>query len=724
VSPALPLTVALGAGGVLLALWRRRTDLACGWAVASLAATALLAGALALPNGIPSPSATLAALVPWQEIGELPGGNPTLRDVTFQIEPWLIFLRRELRAGRLPFWNPHQFSGTPFWANGQSAPLFPLHLLFAVLPLSLGFVLVAWLRVASSGCGTFLLACELGLSRPAAALSAVIFPLSGMLVSFLLFPMGNALALVPWVLLAVERLGAGRGSAAALALATGLQLLAGHPETAVHTALLSALWLGIRGARPAIWGRFTLGWLTGGLIASIQLLPLAEVLPETGRWQKLSLGEEHPALGLLVAQPLRLVLPQLYGHPAAGTWWGPFNYSATAVYAGAFALPLAAAGLAACHRDRRWLAVALLTAFSFAAAYHLPGLRDALAAVPILGRAAQHRLLFVVELGLALLAGRGVDRWLEGKGRGALVGLGVVLLLLAGGWLAYAGDWAARGLAFEQLAWTTWVGGAGLLFASSIRLSPDRRWVVLPVVLAAAALDLLAAHGRINGSLPVDRLYPQTPAIQFLAGRPGRVVGTGESLRPNAAMVYGLADPRGDDPVKLARYDRSMALARMNPAFFEPVSRWEGSALDRLGVRWVLTGPAEPAVDPAWRLAYAGTDARIYERPAAWPIVRWDGMQGEATVESSHPGYWRIAWHSTRPGRLVVAETWHRGWSARLHGRTVPVAQVDGFLLGVRLGAGRGTVELTYRPPGFALGAALSAVGALTLLLLIWRRRP
>ena len=45
-------------------------------------------------------------------------------------------------------------------------------------------------------------------------------------------------------------------------------------------------------------------------------------------------------------RPLRLVLPDLFGNPADGTWWGPFNYNATAVFAGVLALPLAWMGLA------------------------------------------------------------------------------------------------------------------------------------------------------------------------------------------------------------------------------------------------------------------------------------------------------------------------------------------------------------------------------------------
>lgn len=680
---------------------------------------ALLAPALALPTGIPSPAAALAGIPPWQGTGEAAEGNPLLRDVTYQIQPWQIFTRRELRAGRLPLWNPHQFSGSPFWTNGQSAPLFPLHLLFAALPLQLGFALLPWLRVGIAGCGAWGLARELGLSRPAALLPALIFPLSGMLVSFLLFPMGNALALVPWVLWAVERIAARRtGGWPALALAAGLQLLGGHPETCAHTALLAALYLLVRGASLGGWLRFAAGWTVAALVAAVQILPLLLTLPETAKWQSVGGGGAEPPFLLLLQQPLRLALPQLYGHPAEGTWWGPFNYSATAVYAGALALPLAGAGLARARRDRRWLGIAVLLAFSFVAAYHWPGVRDILGALPVLGRAAHHRLILGVELGLALLAGAGCERWLDGRrlGLGGALGALLAAFLVGAAWLSFQHEWRPRGLTGEQAAWSAAALAGAALVLLLFRLRTERRWSVWPLLPGLILCDLLAAHGGINRALPLERLYPETGAVRFLKGREGRegrVAGTGQALRPNAAMVYGLSDPRGDDPVKLARYEAVYrSFAPGDPVYFQPIERWEDPWLDRLGVRWVVTGPGEEAPRAGWRQAYTGEDARIYERPGALPLVRWTGERGgsvDLRVLRREPGLWEIAWASEKPGTIVVAETWDRGWSWNQG----EVVAVDGALLGVRVGPGEGRATLRYRPPGLEVGALLSLVGVL-----------
>ncbi len=689
-----------------------RREIGIPWAACGLAGIALLWPALRIPDGVPSPAATLAMQAPWQGIAEPEAGNPNLRDVTFQVEPWLLFLRHEARAGRLPFWDPHQLSGEPYWSNGSGAPLFPLHLLFVLLPLRLGWVLLPWLRIVIGGCGAWSLARELGASRPAALLAALVFPLSGMITSFLLFPMANSHALVPWVLLAVERLASGRGGWPALAAAGGLQMLGGHPETPVFTALLAGVYLLARGgARPlAAWGRFFLGWTVASAISAVQILPLYRTLTGTGKWLHPDIPQPVP-LAVLGRVLLRLILPDLFGNPAAGTWWGPFNFAATAIYAGALTLPLAAAGLAAARKDRRWLAVAVMTLFALAGAYQLFGLRRVLIALPLVSRGLHHYMKFGVELGLALLAAAGCDRWLAGKGRGLLVGASGGLALLAAAWVWLGNGFRAHGLAGAEAAWTAWVALLMVLLAASLLVSVERRWSLWPLLPALLVIDLVAAHARSNPGLSNSRLYPVTGAVRFLQGRPERVAGIGDALHPDAAMVYGLYDVRGDSPVKLQRYDEVYGtFGTAHPVYFYPIRDWSSPWLDRLGVRWVVGGPAEePPPGLGWRLAYQGSDARVWERPGALPLVRLEG--GQARIETRLPGEWRLAFQASAPGRLVVAETWDPGWRAWVDGRPAAVERLQGILMSIPVGPGAGSVELRYHPDGFVPGLVLSTLG-------------
>jgi hypothetical protein len=730
-NPALPLLLALSLGG--LAAWRFGTgemrEAGLAWTLVGLAAALLLAPALAIPDGIPSPAASLAAHVPWRGVDGLEpaGGNPHLRDIGQQVEPWLLFARRELRSGRLPFWNPHQFSGTPFWSNGSSAPLFPLHLLFAALPVQLGFVLLPWLRLVIGGVGAWALARELGCSRNASLAAAVVFPLSGMIAAFVLFPMANAHALVPWVLLATERLASGRSGWVPLALAGGLQLMAGHPETAVFTGMLTLVYLAVRGVEPGrtlvAWGRFAGAWVAAGAISAVHTLPLAFTLLRSSKWLAPH-GADAVPLPVLGSLLLRLVLPDLHGNPALGTWWGPYNQPSTAIYAGAATLPLAAAALVAIRRDRRWLAVGGFTLFALLAAYQAPGLRQLLGALPVIAKSLTHYFKFGVELGLALLAACGVDRLRAGEGRRAFaLAAAAVVAALGAAWLAFAGPWREHGLTGTEAAWTLGVGAIALLLAAAARLPARHRRraaLALPLLLAA---DLALAHARINPALPASKLYPTTGAVRFLkaANADGleRVAGVGTALQPNAALVYGLYDVRGDTPVKLEDYQRVYAsFASPHPVFFRPIRRWQSPWLDRLGVRWVVAPPRASARAPGWRIAYQGRDARVWERRRPLPLVRWRERErgGGIEVLERSPGHWLVAWESPRPATLVVAETWDPGWRAALDGEPAAVEAVGGVLLGVSVPAGSGHLSLAYRPQGIGWGAALTLAGLLACL--------
>ncbi len=743
-NPGLPLLLL----ACLLPWLIRRRDATVAWALIGLVSMALLWPALSIADGIPSPSATLARLEPWKATLAADGeGQPHsggLDDVTFQVEPWLLFLRHELRAGRLPLWNPHQSSGTPYWANGSSAPLFPLHLLFALLPVQLGFILLPWLRLVIGGLGAWWLARELDVDHGPALLTGLIFPLSGRLVGFLLYPMANALCLVPWIFVACERLASGRRGARLLAGLTGLQLLAGHPETAVMTALLSTVYLLVRGGwrglrlvgspesgrERAIWGRFVAGWAIGGAIAAIQLLPLAFYLFDSTRWSAWQAGEPM-SLALASRVALRFFLPDAWGHPASGDFWGPFNFVSTSIYCGAITLPLALAGAVLERRDRRWLAVVAMTLFALLGAFGLPPIEPLLMILPVVRKGLHHYLAFGFSLGLALLAAVGLHRWLRATAGGVAVGVlaGSILTFaaLASAWWMWAGEWATRGQTGRQLAATVVTGGLVLLLLASLLLSSKARWRWLPLLLSLVAVDLWLAHHRANPGLSAARLYPPTQAVEWLGepdGQPYRVAATSFALRPNAAMVYGLYDVRGDDSLKLANYEKLYGeeLGRPHPTFFRPLERWDSPWLDRLGVRWVLTPPGAAASAAGWRLRYDGEDARLFERPTALPLVRWLPVGDEGPSQGDpprvvvrSPGRWQVAWALQRPARLLIAETWAPGWRAEMGGRAVEIERVDGVLMAVEVAAGEGELELTYRPPGLLWGTVLSALGLLAL---------
>src|SRR3989344_2659077 len=78
----------------------------------------------------------IAEYKPWRSysfLGYNPGSYPNKAqypDVLRQLYPWKTETIEQIKSGRLPLWNPHNFSGSPLLANFQASALYPLSLLY------------------------------------------------------------------------------------------------------------------------------------------------------------------------------------------------------------------------------------------------------------------------------------------------------------------------------------------------------------------------------------------------------------------------------------------------------------------------------------------------------------------------------------------------------------------------------------------------------------------
>ena len=108
----------------------------------------------------------------------------------------------------------------------------------------------------------------------------------------------------------------------------------------------------------------------------------------------------------------------------------------------------------------------------------------------------------------------------------------------------------------------------------------------------------------------------------------------------------------------------------------------------------------------AWTVP-GGPDPARFPEPATWSV----------TWERPAPSRLRLTTRPDRPALVVVTESHHPGWSARVNGVPAPVHRVDNLFLGIEVPAGESAVELRFRPPGLETGAAVSAAGALALVL-------
>lgn len=325
--------------------------------------------------------------------------NELLSDLVLENYVWKTFLRQTLAEGELPLWNPYIFSGVPFLAAGQHSALYPLSLLFYLLPLPLAYGVFTWLQFGVAGLGMYAFGRSLRRSHAASLFAGLAFQFSGFYVVSVVFTMIIAAAAwLPWLLAAIEtvvRKQEEKGNvsyspapyALGAAVAVGLQGLAGHPEILVITLLAAGLYTLMRLAiawrrlgslrRPAVLAAWLLAAvLLGVALGAAQVLPLYELVSTSFREGSASYAE---VVGWAwpTRQLLTFVLPDVFGNPSHHGWfdpwqwawrpagpnaagqpvatvfWGVKNYVEGGNYLGILTLLLAAAALMGAALDRR-----------------------------------------------------------------------------------------------------------------------------------------------------------------------------------------------------------------------------------------------------------------------------------------------------------------------------------------------------------------------------------
>jgi len=731
---------------------------------------------------------------PWRSTAP-PGlegpGNPALTDPVLALYPWAVETARSFAAGRLPAWNPYSFAGNPLLANLQPGVFFPPYALLLALagPVhALGLTAILCALLGAFTLHLFLRARGLGFLP--ALLGGTVHLLSGFSTAWFLFPLYRVACFLPLLLLLADRLARRRdlGSATLLTLAVAAQFLGSHVETSLHVLLAAGLYLvarwiaetrgGLRaGATALAIGGGVVLW--GALFAAAQFLPFFEALFQSEAWAERFRTRGAPR-GLVPAGLVALLVPDVFGHPGRGGFRGPNNWCELMGTVGVLPLLLAALGALRARRRSTWV-FALLALGSLTLAYELLPVRRLVGLVPGFNVAANTRMLYLFDLSIAVLAAEGLAALTGSASRPRTAVLTGRLALLAGAGVMI---WAFRAFLRYRLgadpaelprAWSDLAKALAVFAVSVVAAESFLLWGArLPRGAAGALACLLTAgelawhaRGAVPGARP-DRVLPETPSLRWLrehrtdpaTGAQVRVLPVGDALPPNLALLFGLLDPRGYDPMgpRLARdLERR---ARLFEAAWLTERGFRSPLLDLLGVRHVVTARPVPGLHPVH-----AADLFVYENeralPRAFVVDRWRavpeearllealgredfdprrealveedlwprrrlpplerGLAAEVRVEEERSDSIRLRVTTPRPGLLVLADTWFPGWEVRTGGSDpwLPALRVDHALRGVFLhDEGTSFVTFRYRPWTLRAGLVLSGLAAAATLAL------
>ncbi len=310
------------------------------------------------------PADNLFQFQPWQAAADQFGAqvpqNQLLSDLVLENYAWKKFIVQSIQQRDVPLWNPDLFAGAPFLANGQHSAYYPFSVIFYVLPLASAY---GWFTVSQlflAGAFMYLFCRILGIGRLGSAFAAITYQLSGFYIVSVVFTMIIAAAAwLPLLLAMIELIVQQRsifGRPATLpwvligAVALACQIMAGHIEITYYTLMIIALyamWRLITNQRisesanhSSIFTRhalrntlatlrrpvvalITLVVLGVGL-AAIQILPLAEILPQNFREGSASY-EQVRSYGYPPRHVLEMLMPNFFGNPAEHSVYNVFT---------------------------------------------------------------------------------------------------------------------------------------------------------------------------------------------------------------------------------------------------------------------------------------------------------------------------------------------------------------------------------------------------------------
>jgi hypothetical protein len=285
------------------------------------------------------------------------------RDFAIFGYPLAFYHRQCFWRGEIPLWNPLNDCGLPFLAQWNTLALYPLSLIYLLLPLSWSLGLFCLLHLFLAGLGMYFLAYRWAGNRFAAAVAGLAFTFSALPLNCLMWPNNMAaLGWLPWVVLSVERAWqGGRRRLLAAVLVGALQMLAGAPELILLTwGLLSALLAGQMIRAPAGRWRMAARFMAVGLwvaaLAAAQLLPFIDLLARSQR--SAAFGDSLWSMPAWGWANLLVPLYRAYRTPL-GNYAQPGQYWIASYYPGTGVVALALLAVIGVRRRVVWLLGAL-----------------------------------------------------------------------------------------------------------------------------------------------------------------------------------------------------------------------------------------------------------------------------------------------------------------------------------------------------------------------------
>ncbi|MDB6036307.1 MAG: hypothetical protein JWM99_148 [Verrucomicrobiales bacterium] len=708
-------------------------------------------------------------------------GGKTLfyRDFGVMGIPTTYYQRAAFWNGEIPLWNPYSNCGAPFLAQWGTMCLYPLSIIYLILPFpwSLNFFCVLHLFIGAWGMYRFCR--KLDVEEFPSLIGATIFVFNGITLSCLSWPnYCVAIGWMPWVIAAVKEgvETGGRGLIRPIIFAS-LQLLVGVPELVVLTWLICVGFV-IEGLvrksnfiKPTMVRLAVIVTVTSGIVAA-QILPFIDLLLHSQR----TIGMSAAKWAMPLDGWVNLAVPLFHVFKTTqGTFFQNGQQFLSAVYLGVMALFLAGVAVSTIRKNGRVVWLGLIATFlivvSFGPNSWLFSIFQTMAPFLAVARYPVKALL-ALPLIVALLGSFGWMLWrdLPARERMRAMVVGFIAFLL----FALGALWFMRMRPLPYDRWPDTVQncysraafllvafGALSWSASSARVDMRRAGEIL--LIAVLFFDGLKAMPNQNPTAPAnlfsdlvwDQAHPAVPAPRLGEGR--------VFIRPEAEerlLRSNVADPvvdmlgkrlaewshlnlldlipkvNGSSTLQIKEQSVVQNLLYETNGFNAGLLDFVGARLETASnvVEWQARSTARPLVS-------AGQSVKVVDDTAALKGITAAGFSpgkevflnsNSAVLESSTCLVTNFSWkphlisfNATAAHETIasIAQSYFHNWRAFVDGTETPLLRANYAFQAIVIPTGNHRIEIRYRDNAFLLGCATSLLSIVGLALYS-RRRP
>jgi hypothetical protein len=486
-------------------------------------------------------------------------------DTLRQLYPWKTYAIDAIKNGIFPLWNPHNFSGTPLFANFQSAILFPLNLFYLVFPQYISWTILIILQPLLCLVAVYCLSRIYGLSKTASVFASISYAFCLYMTAFLEYNiMGHFMYLLPFALLSIELIIKKKTWAYLLLTASiTLSALAGHTQLFAGIIFYTLLYSAIRSfqinktfKKRLLFFLSILFFIILGIgIAGIQLLPGMELIIHSAR----SPHVPEFFYNNLLIKPSQFVLyfvPDLFGNPANKNYLVPFSYPSKAIYVGLTALFLMVVSFFSKSKSQFWKAILISTITVSLIVFLNPvSFLFYKLNLPLISSSSPSNFIFMVSLGLCLLAGFGIDELRKHHSKKPVT-------ILISFWVIMVGIFLITFMLHTPIVRNNLIYSFLVLFALTAtvfvtQINKKTKSIVGILLILIALVDLFYFFHKFNSFVPSSYMYPKTAIEKWLNKNTGINRFWGYSyagIEPNFATQLGLYSPDGYDPLYPKEY--------------------------------------------------------------------------------------------------------------------------------------------------------------------------